>query len=258
MRVLTVNDRASTTQPRTTGRFSFSISGFENKHGRNKPNHSERTENMKASYQQTTLAALLALALAPAPLAVGADSAERAAMVKEKIQTLRQECAQGRAQITQTLEALSRLTVAGVELRPQFEKYKAELAKMEEKARGARERAASMKEKGQAFFAEWEQHVKTIQNEDIRAEAEKRLAKRRKSYGKILSAMEEAREHLVPFMSDLNDIQKLLDSELSASTVASTKKLIRQANWHGEDVRESLSDVEKELDRVAAELAKYQ
>ena len=70
--------------------------------------------------------------------------------------------------------------------------------------------------------------------------------------------MEEAKEELVPFMSDLNDIKKLLDSELSASTVASTKSLIRQANWHGEDVRESLSDVEKELDRVSAELAKYQ
>jgi len=214
---------------------------------------------MKVTFQHTTtLAALLALALAPAPLAVGADSADRAAMVKEKIQSLRQECAGTRNQITLTLEALSRLNVPGVELRPQFEKYKAELAKMEDKARTARDRAVTMKERGHAFFSDWEQQTKAIQNEDIRKEAEKRLAKRRKSYGKILSAMEEAREHLVPFMSDLNDVRKLLESELSANTVASTKSLIRQANWHGEDVRESLSDVEKELDRVAAELAKYQ
>jgi chromosome segregation ATPase len=213
---------------------------------------------MKTSKQHTTLATLLALALAPTPLAFGADSAQQAGVVKAKIQTLRQECAQCRNQITLTLEELSRLTVAGVELRPQFEKFKAELVKMEDKARSARERADSMKEKGQAFFAEWEQQVKTIQNEDIRKEAEKRLAKRKKSYDKILSAMQEAKSELVPFMSDLNDIRKLLDSELTASTVASTKSLIRQANWHGEDVRESLSDVEKELDRVAAELAKYQ
>jgi len=102
------------------------------------------------------------------------------------------------------------------------------------------------------------QRTKEIQNEDIRKEAEKRLAKRRKSYGKILTTMEEAKEQFVPLMSDLNDVRKLLESELSASTVASTKSLIRQANWHGEDVRDSLSDVEKELDRVSAELAKYQ
>jgi len=70
--------------------------------------------------------------------------------------------------------------------------------------------------------------------------------------------MTKAKSELVPFMSDLNDIRKLLDSELTATSVASTKNVIRQANWHGEDVRDSLSDVEKELDRVAAELAKYQ
>jgi len=58
-------------------------------------------------------------------------------------------------------------------------------------------------------------------------------------------------------MSDLNDIRKLLDSELTEATVAATKSTIRSADWHGEDVRDSLSDVEKELDRVAADLAKY-
>ena len=213
---------------------------------------------MKPPLRHTTLAALLALALAPAPLAIGADSAEQAAAVKEKIQTLRSESARERNQITLTLEELHRLTVAGVELRPQFEKYKAELAKMEEQARTARERAVSMKEKGQTFFSDWEQTIKGIRNEDIRKEAEKRLNKRRKSYGKILASMEEVKEELVPFMSDLNDIRKLLDSELTTTSVSSTKSLIRQANWHGEDVRESLTDMEKELDRVAAELAKYQ
>ena len=213
---------------------------------------------MKTSFRSISLlTALLALALAPRPQAVAADSAEKAAMVKEKIQTLRTECAQGRNQVTLTLEELSRLTVSGVDLRPQFEKFKTELAKMEKKAESARGRADSMKEKGQDFFSEWEGQIKTIQNEDIRNEAAKRLAKRKKSYDKILNAMQDAKKELVPFMSDLKDIAKLLDNELSQSTVSSTKSLIRQANWHGEDVRESLTDVEKELDRVASELAKY-
>jgi hypothetical protein len=213
---------------------------------------------MKRTSQHTTLAALLALALAPAPLAVGADSAERAAVVKEKIQALRGDCAQGRNQITLTLEELSRMTVGGVDLRPQFDRFKAELVKMEERAKHARDRADTMKERGEAFFSDWEAQVRSINNEDIRKEAAKRLAKRKKSYDKILAAMQDAKSELVPFMSDLNDIRKLLESELTTSSVTSAKSLIRQANWHGEDVRESLMDVEKELDRVAAELAKYQ
>jgi hypothetical protein len=213
---------------------------------------------MKISPQLCTLAALLALALMPARPVTAADSAEKAAVVKEKIRGLRADCAAGRNQVTLTLEELSRLSVTGVELRPQFEKFKSELVKMEEKAKNASERSVVMRQKGHAFFSEWEQQTKEIRNEDIRKEAEKRLATRRKSYGKILAAAEEAREHLVPFMSDLNDIRRLLESELSTATVASTKSLIRQANWHGEDVRDSLMDMEKELDRVAAELAKYE
>lgn len=210
---------------------------------------------MKTQLRRTVLPTVLTLALASSAFA--ADSAKQAAAVKEKIQTLRSESSQVRNQITLTLEELTRLTVKGVELRPQFEKFTAELAKMETQAKTAATRADSMKEKGEAFFAEWEEQVKTIQNEDIRKEAEKRLAKRKKSYGKILSAMVEAKQELVPFMSDLNDIKKLLDSELTTSTVGATKNLLRTANWHGEDVRESLTDVEKELDRVSAELAKY-
>ena len=213
---------------------------------------------MKTSFHRITLAPLLALGLAAVPSAVAADSAERATLVKEKIQSLRSECAQTRRQINATMEELGRLAKGGNELRPQFDKFKAELAKMQERAGSARDRADSMREKGAAFFADWEQHVNTIQNEDIRKEAGKRLAKRKKSYDKILSTMQDAKMQLVPFMSDLNDVRKLLETELSASSVDSAKSTIRQARWHGEDVEESLTDVEKELDRVAAELAKYQ
>jgi hypothetical protein len=129
---------------------------------------------------------------------------------------------------------------------------------MEGQAAFARTRADAMKAKGQEFFADWEQQIKSIQNEDIRKAAEKRVAKRKKSYDKILSTMQEAKTQLVPFMSDLNDIKTLLDAELTQSSVASAKKLIKQASLHGKDVAESLQDVEQELDRVAAELAKYE
>jgi hypothetical protein len=60
----------------------------------------------------------------------------------------------------------------------------------------------------------------------------------------------------VPFLSNLGDVQKLLDSAPTARTVSSTKPLIRKTGWNAEDVRDSLTDVEKKLERVSAELAK--
>ena len=212
---------------------------------------------MKTNIRHITLAALVALAMTPATGVRAADSAERAGATKEKIEALRVESAKVRNQILLTMESLKRMNVKGIELRPQFEKFKVELVKMEIQARIGRDRADSMKAKGADSFQEWEREVQAINNPDIRKEAEKRFEKRKKSYDKIVTAMQEAKAELVPFMSDLNDIRKLLDSELTEATVAATKNTIKSADWHGEDVRESLTDVDKELDRVAADLAKY-
>jgi chromosome segregation ATPase len=212
---------------------------------------------MKASIERALLAAGLTTALAAASIAPAADSAEGAAMVSEKIQSLRSGCAQGRTQIMLTLEELNRLLAPGVELRPQFERFKAELGKLEQQAATARERATMMKEKGESFFGDWEEKIRSIQNEDIRKEAANRLAKRKKSYDRIIATMQDAKQELVPLLADLNDIRTLLDGELSATSVASTKSLIRKATYHGTDAKESLMDVEQELDRVTAELATY-
>jgi septal ring factor EnvC (AmiA/AmiB activator) len=212
---------------------------------------------MRSLIQITTFSALVAFGLAPTPRATAAVSGDQAKEVMAKIEGVRTGCTKIRNQVGLTLEELNRLQVDSVELRPQFERFTAELVKMEDQAKMARDRAGSMSEKGEAFFNAWEGQIKTIANEDIRNQAQKRYDKRLKSYDKIVKAMLEARDELVPFLSDLNDIKKLLDSELSSGSVKAAKQTIKTANWHGSDVADSLKDVESELDRVSAELAKY-
>ena len=213
---------------------------------------------MKNTFQVTSLVALLAVALVPTPKAFAADSGEQAKEVKARIDATRVESAKIRQQIGVTLEELNRMKKSNVELRPQLEKFAAELAKMEEQAKVARERGLTMGEKGKAYFKTWEDQINAISNADVREQATKRYNKRAKSYGKISKAAMEARDELKPFMSDLNDIKKLLDSELSRVSLDSDKSLMKSANWHGEDVVDSLKDVESELDRVSTELAKYE
>ncbi len=222
----------------------------------NKPRRKVR-QKMNTKLQVTTITALLALALTPTPGAFAAESAEMAQAAKARMDATRSEVAKIRNQVGLTLEELNRLQLGSVELRPQFQKYAGELAKMEEQAQVAKDRVASMEEKGQAFFQAWEDQIKSMANPDIREQAQKRYAKRVKSYNKIVKAMTDARDELKPFLSDLNDIKKMLDSELSRESVKSAKNLCKQANWHGEDVVESLKDVETELDRVSAEMNKY-
>jgi hypothetical protein len=213
---------------------------------------------MKARTYSAVLAGFVAVLVVAGPVANAADSADRAKTAKQKMDATRAEVAGIRHQVALTLEELNRLQKDSVELRPQFEKFSTELANMEAQAKLARDRAFSMEEKGQAFFQAWEDQIKGISNQEIREQAMKRYAKRAKSYGKILAAMLDAREQLRPFMSDLNDIKTLLDAELTRATVKSANKVTKQANWHGADVVDSLKDVETEIDRVSAELAKYE
>jgi len=212
---------------------------------------------MHTPFQATTLAALLALALAPSSTVLAADSGEQAQETKARLDAARGESAKIRNQVGITLEELNRLQKASVELRPQLGKFGAELAKMEEQARVARDRVLAMGNKGKAYFQAWEDQINSIANAEIRDQAQKRYNKRVQSYNKIIKAMTAARDELIPFMSDLNDTKKLLDSELSRESVKSAKNTIKSANRHGEDVVKSLQEVESELDRVSAELAKY-
>lgn len=140
---------------------------------------------MKTTFQHTTLAAILALALAPTPGAIAADSGEQAKETRAKIDAARAESAKIRHQIGVTLEELNRMQKASVELRPQLEKFSAELVKMEEQAQVARNRVMAMGDKGKAYFQSWEDQINSIANADIRKEAQERYNKRVKSYNNL-------------------------------------------------------------------------
>ena len=205
------------------------------------------------------IAALVGLmALTQAPGAFAAESADQAQKVRERLEALRLESVTVRRQVEVSVYELNRLQSENVDLREQFEKFKTELTRMEEQAKVVRARVESMGKEGQAFFKAWEDQIASISNPKIQDLAKDRYNKRQKSYKKILAAMTDARDLAQPFLSDLKDVRTLLDSELTRGSVKSAEKLMKRANYVGNDVVEALKDVETELDRVAAELNRYE
>ena len=133
---------------------------------------------MKFRTHLISLTALLALGLAPATRSSAADSADQAKETREKIDSMREGTAKIRNQVGLTLESLNRMQTESIDLREQLGKYTAELAKMEECGKTARDRVMSMQEKGQAYFKAWEDQINSISNKDIREQAKKRYDKR--------------------------------------------------------------------------------
>ena len=243
-------------QPKSTELRPLPQLDFGQPSGR-QPDQQVYRNNLKTLIHNIVLAGFLALALTPLSTVYAAESTDLATKVRGSLEELRLESVRIWLQAEVTAYELNRLESENVVLREQFDKFTTELAKMEEQAEVGRERADAMAQQGKAFFQAWEQQIGAIANPKIRQQAQSRYGQRTKSYHKILAAVAEVRQFAPQWLSDLNDPKTLLSSELTRESVASAADLIKKSNFLGSDVVEALKDVETELDRVAAEMAKY-
>jgi hypothetical protein len=106
-----------------------------------------------------------------------------------------------------------------------------------------------------SYFDTWQIELETIQNPDIRKRSEERRAKAFDSYKKIDTAMQAANESLVPFISDLQDIQRYLGNDLNAQGIAAIADVVKKTNTNAGAVEKKLDAAITEIDRVAGEMS---
>jgi len=163
-----------------------------------------------------------------------------------------------RARIGLTLNKLRLLQKEHADLPAVFKDYCGEVAEMAKLAKQTAERAYEMKKEDLAFFRTWEQRTDAIQDPDIQKLAKSRYDRRLKSYRKMVAAMAEARSEFVPFLTSLQDIQKLLESDLNRNTIQSAHKFFKAIHLKGTDLENDLYDVLIEEARVSIEIGLYQ
>lgn len=185
------------------------------------------------------------------------SSVQRATEAEVKTDAFRFEVASMRAQVSSTLRQLQLLQKDGSDLRLAFDQYCADLDKMDKVAKQAADRAGKMETNSSAFFQNWEQQVGLIQNKEIRQVAQERYNRRKQSYAKIVTSMDETRKAVTPFVSLLKDIKKLLEIELNQGSIRSANKILAEAKWKGADVEEELYNTIVELDRLSTEFGRY-
>jgi len=76
----------------------------------------------------------------------------------------------------------------------------------------------------------------------------------KKSYGKVTTEFSEMAEKFKPFLADLNDIQKVLSTDLTAKGVKGLRSTVSSANSNYKSLNrtinsalEEMKDMEKEL-----------
>jgi hypothetical protein len=163
-----------------------------------------------------------------------------------------------RARVGLAVNKLQSLQKDNADLPAVFKEYRGEVTAMTRLAEETAVRADEMKKLDMAFFHAWEQRVTTIQDPEIRELAKSRYDRRLKSYRRMVASMNEAQKAFVPFLASLQDIQKLLENDLTPSTVRSARKLFKAVHLKGADLQDELYDVLIEEGRISEEFGRYQ
>ncbi len=171
------------------------------------------------------------------------------------IAEFREEIVNGKKAIDATMKSLGDIAAtANTNPRKAFEQYTKDVSNLESTADKIRKRAQDMKERGQAYFTQWEQQMAQVSNPDIRRLAEERKAKLQETFDSIRKYTEPLKAQFDPWMSDLKDLQKFLSNDLTVGGVDAAKSLFTKTTEGGLEVQKSMDALVAELNTVAATL----
>lgn len=198
----------------------------------------------------TVAALLFSAALALDTQAAGYKKADK---MGAGIAEFRDEIVDVKKAVDTSLASLSQVVASAAENpRKPYEKFADSVDKIDAATAKARKRSEEMKERGQAYFKQWEKELSELTDPDVRKLADERKTKLQATFGQIRTAMEPARDQFNAWLADLKDLQKFLANDLTIGGIDSAKELIAKTKTEGAAVQQTLDKVIAELNTIAA------
>jgi len=211
---------------------------------------------MKSTQSLRTLAlAALSLGslLSVAVLPVNAAGYKLADKVGVGIADCRDEIVDVKKAVDATMVALSKIVAdAATDPRKAFKDFDKSVPKIDSAANKARKRAQDMREKGKAYFEQWEKDLGQVSDPEIRKLAEERKVKLQSTFADIKTSLDPARDQFNAWLANLKDLQKYLSQDLTINGIDAAKDLIGKSKMEGAAVQQTLDKVISELNTVVA------
>jgi hypothetical protein len=163
------------------------------------------------------------------------------------------ELTQSKSEIDRLVATLGALTDPNTPpsaLRPTYDAYADQLARMTQRSQQMKREAEQMRDARAAYFAQWEEKAAQIDNPSVRASAEAGKARLRAAHERITSASLAARDAYEPFMRDLQDVRRYMAADLSPTSLQMLGDVGKKAGADGATVKQRIDAVIAELDAV--------
>lgn len=155
-----------------------------------------------------------------------------------------------------TLTTLSNLVYKPApDLVPQYKAFSGATKKLASLSDSVDKHAATMKERADAYFAEWDKGMTNISNPQLRQTSEERRAEVSKAFDDVADSLKKSKDAFDPFLRDLKDIEQVLSLDLTQGGIQSVQDIAGSAIAHGEDLRAALTDAAKDIQGLAAKMS---
>jgi hypothetical protein len=198
--------------------------------------------------------ALVVLAgLAFAPIAWAQSKAATAAV--DSVGAVIKEMTKGREQVQAALDALDVLHTEGANLRKQYASFSKNVDAMAKTKDRVVARIDDMGARRDAYLQDWQKKIKGVSSPEIQAHMEARRAEVERILDSSRPAREAARDAFLPFLANLQDVDKLLSLDLSPAGVEAAASFTESAVASGKSVLTALDAFLGSLEAVEQQIS---
>jgi methyl-accepting chemotaxis protein len=181
---------------------------------------------------------------------------EQGAATGQALQTTAARINQGNASIDAAVNSLNALVNNPTgDLVPRYKAYGDAVTNLRDLATDVKSKAEAMQSKGKEFFAAWDKQLAQIKNEDIREQSADRKKAVQKEFSDINASFQKAKDKFKPFMSNLEDINTYLGSDLTVGGIQSIKKTADKVADQAAGVKDSIDELSKEFKEMGVSMS---
>jgi hypothetical protein len=165
----------------------------------------------------------------------------------EGIQAVVDQLNVAQGEIDKVLASIDALQAPG-DMKTAYANYVAAVGSVRKAGERVRDRREAMQAKRDEYIARWQKELESISNPDVKAA----LVERKEL---VSAEVATVRDDYLPFLKNLEEIQKALALDLNPSGIAAMKKPLDQARADGLKLKASISRLQGELNRIIGSMA---
>jgi len=171
----------------------------------------------------------------------------------EAINTVRNDVVNIKTAVDGSMKALDQLeATASTDPRKAYETFAKSVDKVEKAGKTAEKNANEMRERGAAYFQQWEAQMGSVKSEEIRKLAQDRKAKLQETFGNIKTSAQDAKTAFPPYLDNLKDLRTALGTDLTVQGIDAAKPIVLKTKGNGAELQKHLDKLVTELNSVVA------